>query len=77
MGTMAITHDTNWQLEGSGWQPACPDCHRRATSQGSFGQCSDADWAVCYRDIGSVLSRIGPPPAPDREWPDWAKRMLG
>jgi hypothetical protein len=74
---MAITYDTDWQIDGTTWQPACPDCHRRATPQGSFGQCSGDDWSVCYRDIGYVLSRTGPPAAPDREWPDWVKSFMG
>lgn len=73
---MPITHNTSWQIDGGAWAPACPDCHRRATPQGSFGKCSDPDWAVCYRDIEGVLSRIGPPPAPDDQWPYWAKRLL-
>lgn len=74
MVTMAITYSTSWQLESSGWQAACPDCHRRATPQGTFGQCSGADWAVCYRDIAYVIDQIGPPPAPQRDWPNWMPR---
>jgi hypothetical protein len=76
MVTVAVTHATDWQLEPNGWQPTCPDCRRRAIVQGSFGQCSDDDWSVCYRDIAYVIAQIGPPPAPQRDWPNWLPRFL-
>ena len=68
---MAITYDTDWQIDGGDWQPVCPGCRRRATPEGTFGQCSGDDWSVCYRDIRYVLGRIGPPPVPAKEWPHW------
>jgi len=74
---MAITYNTDWQKEGDGWQAACPDCHRRATTQGWFAQCSDDDWSVCYRSIEQILARTGPPPVPQSEWPDWVRSFPG
>jgi hypothetical protein len=68
---MAITHKTDWVIEGGEWTPVCPDCHRLATPDGTFPQCSARDWASCYRRIQDVLARTGPPPAPRREWPRW------
>lgn len=74
LGHMPITYDQNWFTDGYGWQPVCPDCHRQATPQGTFAQCSGHDWATCYRNIRDVVQRIGPPPVPQEDWPDWLPR---
>jgi hypothetical protein len=66
-----ITYDQDWFQDGTGWVPVCPDCHRPATPQGTFAQCNGKDWSICYRNIDDVIARIGPPPAPKRDWPPW------